>query len=152
VDERGGRELVTDGVEPANGSIAARVHWSDLGLRAKAWRVVHAGWSIAQLACLWQIWVGVLTGRRHRRLWLATAFVGVEGAALVIGQGNCPVGPRQAEWGDPVPFFELVLPPRAAKAAIPILAVVASLGIAGLALRRPGLRLRHPSPAGASTG
>jgi hypothetical protein len=38
-----------------------------------------------------------------------------------------------------VPFFELVLPPRAAKAAVPVLAVVSIAGIAGLILRRPGL-------------
>jgi hypothetical protein len=41
-----------------------------------------------------------------------------------------------------VPFFELVLPPRAAKAAIPILAGATILGFAGLALVRP--RRRRP--------
>ena len=50
----------------------------------------------------------------------------------------------QAEWGDPVPFFELVLPPRAAKAAIPILTAVSLAGIAALILRRPGLVARRP--------
>jgi hypothetical protein len=48
----------------------------------------------------------------------------------------------QAEWGDPVPFFELVLPHRAAKAAVPVLAAVSIVGIVGLALRRPGLVAR----------
>jgi len=38
-----------------------------------------------------------------------------------------------------VPFFELVLPPRAAKAAVPVLALVSLGGIATLILRRPGL-------------
>jgi hypothetical protein len=66
----------------------------------------------------------------------------VEGAALIVGHGDCPVGPMQAEWGDPVPFFELVLPHRAAKAAVPVLAVVSVVGIAALALRRPGLVAR----------
>jgi hypothetical protein len=41
-----------------------------------------------------------------------------------------------------VPFFELVLPPRAAKAAIPVLAVASLSGIAALILRRPGLVAR----------
>jgi hypothetical protein len=66
----------------------------------------------------------------------------VEGAALIVGHGDCPVGPMQAEWGDPVPFFELALPPRAAKAAVPVLAVVSVAGIVALALRRPGLVAR----------
>jgi hypothetical protein len=59
--------------------------------------------------------------------------------ALVIGRGNCPLGPFQARLGDPVPLFELVLPARAAKAAIPILAVVTIAGMAALVLRPPGL-------------
>jgi len=80
--------------------------------------------------------------RRSRRVWAGVALLGVEGAALVVGHGDCPVGPRQTEWGDPVPFFELVLPPRAAKAAVPVLAAVSVSGIAALALRRPGLVTR----------
>jgi hypothetical protein len=97
---------------------------------------------VAQLWCLGDIWVSVLTRRRSRRLWAGVAFLAVEGAALIVGHGDCPVGPMQAEWGDPVPFFELVLPPRAAKAAVPVLAVVSLVGIAALALRRPGLVAR----------
>ena len=116
--------------------------WATLGSRAKAWRVVHAMWSIAQLAGLTWIWRCAAVRRRNGRLWASVAFLLVEGGALVVGRGNCPVGPRQAEWGDPVPFFELVLPPRAAKAAIPLLGVVSFGGIAALVLRRPGLVVR----------
>jgi hypothetical protein len=42
--------------------------------------------------------------------------------------------PLQRRLGDPVPMFELVLPPRAAKAAVPVLAGVALAGCL-LALR-----------------
>ena len=103
---------------------------------------MHASWSVAQLGCLGYIWASALTGRRSRRLWASVAFLSAEGMALVVGRGDCPVGPLQAEWGDPVPFFELVLPPRAAKAAVPVLAVASVAGIAALALRRPGLVAR----------
>lgn len=116
--------------------------WATLGWRARAWRVLHAAWSVAQLWCLSDIWVSVLRRRRSRRLWAGVAFLCVEGAALIVGHGDCPVGPMQAEWGDPVPFFELMLPPRAAKAAVPVLAVVSVVGIVALALRRPGLVAR----------
>jgi hypothetical protein len=75
-------------------------------------------------------------------VWAGVAFLCVEGAALVVGRGDCPVGPVQTEWGDPVPFFELVLPPGPAKAAVPVLAVVAVAGIVTLVLRRPGLVAR----------
>jgi hypothetical protein len=113
--------------------------WAALGGRARAWRVVHATWSVAQLASLGYIWGSAMTGRRSPRLWASVAFLFIEGGALVVGRGNCPVGPLQAEWGDPTPFFELVLPPRAAKAAVPVLAAVSLAGIAALVLRPPGL-------------
>ena len=116
--------------------------WATLGGRARAWRVVHAAWSVAQLGCLGYIWGSAVTGRRSPRLWASVAFLCVEGGALVVGGGDCPVGPLQAEWGDPVPFFELILPPRAAKAAVPLLAAVSLIGIAALVLRRPGLVAR----------
>jgi hypothetical protein len=118
--------------------------WATLGRRARTWRVVHASWSVAQFAGLGYIWFCALTGRRNRRLWSSVAFLLAEGAALVVGHGDCPVGPRQAAWGDPVPFFELVLPPRAAKAAIPGLAAVSGAAVAALVLRRPGLVVRAP--------
>ena len=119
--------------------------WATLSRRARFWRVVHAAWSVAQLGCLGYIWASAVTGRRSPRLWASVAFLFVEGGALVVGRGDCPVGPLQAEWGDPVPFFELILPPRAAKAAVPVLAAVSLAGIAALVLRRPGL-VRRAGP------
>lgn len=92
-----------------------------------------------QLACLSYIWTCVVTRRRTYKAWASVALLLTEGGALVVGHGNCPVGSLQAEWGDPVPFFELILPPRAAKAAIPILFWISLAAIAGLVFRRPGL-------------
>jgi hypothetical protein len=99
--------------------------------------VVHATWSVAQLTALGYVWWSAWRRRRDRRLVGAVVFVLAEGGGLVIGRGHCPVGRLQEAWGDPVPFFELVLPPRAARAAVPILAVVAVAGIAAAALRPP---------------
>ncbi|HEY6058043.1 MAG TPA: hypothetical protein VIV06_08420 [Candidatus Limnocylindrales bacterium] len=126
--------------------------WSTLGRRARTWRVLHASWSVAQLACLAYIWTSAATRRRSAPLWASVAFLLVEGGALIVGRGNCPVGPLQSEWGDPVPFVELVLPPRAAKAAIPILAVVSVAGIAALVLRRPGLVVHAGARGGGGDG
>ncbi len=61
----------------------------------------------------------------------------MEGVGLNIGGGECPMGPFQAQLGDPVPFFELVLPPRAAKAAVPILAGASIAGILAVVIRPP---------------
>jgi hypothetical protein len=111
--------------------------WRDLGWKAKAFRVVHAAWSVAGLASLGYIWACALTRRRDRRLAASVAFLSLEGAGLAIGGGDCPMGEKAEEWGDPVPFFELILPPRAAKAAVPILAGLTIGGFLVLAIRPP---------------
>jgi hypothetical protein len=116
--------------------------WDQLGKRARAWRVVHAGWSVLQLGALGYIWTCAVTGRRDARLWGSVAFLGIEGAGLAIGRGSCPMAGMQRRFGDPVPFFELLLPPRAAKAAVPFLALVSAAGIASVIVRRPGLARR----------
>jgi hypothetical protein len=129
VDRRCGNAPVTE----------RRPGWAGLGFRARAWRVAHGAWSLAQLGGLVHVWRCAIVGRRDGRLWASIAFLVLEGAALALGRGNCPMGRLQITWGDPVPFFELVLPPRAAKAAVPALTAVSLAGIAAIVLRRPGL-------------
>ena len=109
------------------------VTWSELKPAARAFRVAHAAFAVVSLSSLAYVWVSAVTRRRDRLLAGSVAVLSFEAAALVVGRGNCPFGPAQARLGDPVPLFELVLPPRAAKAAIPVLAVVS---VAGLARRR----------------
>jgi len=111
--------------------------WSELGRGAKAFRVAHAAYSVVGLSTLGYIWACVATGRRDRWLGASVAFLLLEGGALVIGRGDCPFGPLQAKLGDPDPLFALVLPPRAAKAAVPVLAVATIAGILGLVIRGP---------------
>jgi len=115
----------------------AAARWSDLGRRARAFRVAHAAFSILQLAALAYVWFCAATRRRDRVLGVSAAALLVEGAALAIGRGDCPFGPLQARLGDPVPLFELILPKRAAKAAIPALFTIAVTGLAGVLLRPP---------------
>lgn len=107
-----------------------------LSRAAGAFRVAHSAIAVVDLAGLTYIWVCALRRRRDRGLYLSAAALLIEGAALVVGRGNCPLGPVQERLGDPVPLFELVLPPRAAKAAVPALAAISLIGLA-LAWARP---------------
>jgi hypothetical protein len=59
----------------------------------------------------------------------------MQGVGMVIGRGNCPLGPLQRRLGDPRPLFELILPRRAAKAVFPVLLAVTLGGVLALALR-----------------
>lgn len=112
----------------------SNVAWSKLPWRARVFRLAHAAWSVVGLSTLAHIWFCAVTGRRDRFLPASVGFLAIEGMALGVGRGDCPLGPFQRELGDPVPFFELVLPPRAAKAAIPILAGLSVVGIATIAV------------------
>jgi hypothetical protein len=138
---RPGRPAYPDERRPNHSSggepITHPAGWATLGTTAKAYRVFHSAWSVAGLASLGWIWACALQRRRDRGLWASIAFLSIEGAGLVAGGGDCPLGPFQASLGDEVPFFELVLPPRAAKAAVPVLAGASVAGFIAVALRPP---------------
>ncbi len=121
-------------------SPAPTITWATLGTKARAWRIAHAAWSVTSMAALGYIWLCAAARRRDRALAASMIWLSLEGIGLAIGRGDCPMGGKQAEWGDPVPFFELLLPPRAAKAAVPVLLVITLGGFAAVALRRPRKR------------
>jgi hypothetical protein len=108
-----------------------------VGRRAVALRAAHVLIALVELGSLGYVWTCALTGRRDLRLRVAVAFLAGEGIGLVVGRGDCPLAPLQQRWGDPVPLFEFVLPPRAAKAAVPILATITVGGLLALLARRP---------------
>jgi hypothetical protein len=100
-----------------------------------AFRAAHTAIALAFLWCIGYIWWCALSRRRGPLLRPAVAALAGEGIVVAVNQGDCPLGPLQDRIGDPVPLFELVLSPRAAKRAIPVLGVVAAAGIALLAAR-----------------
>jgi hypothetical protein len=114
------------------------MQFAELSSGAKALRIAHIAIAGLELCGLGYVWFCALSGRRVRLLGAALATLSVEGVALGIGRGNCPLGPLQKRVGDPGPLFELVLPPRAAKAAIPVFFAIALSGAAILVLRTRG--------------
>ena len=106
---------------------------------ALALRAAHAGVSGVFLSAIGYVWWCALARRRGTLLRTAVTALTVEGIAVTANGGDCPLGCLQERVGDPVPLFELVLSPRAAKLAVPALGAVAGAGIALVALR-------HPSP------
>jgi hypothetical protein len=104
---------------------------------ALAFRAAHGAIAVAFLAAIAYVWWCALTGRRDRRLRLAVTALTTEGALVVGNHGDCPMGPLQARAGDPVPLFELLLAPTAARRAVPALGLLTAAGFVVLALRRP---------------
>jgi hypothetical protein len=111
--------------------------WHDLPPAALAFRAAHIVYGVGGMASFGYLWACALTRRRNRKLALAIGFLALEGAALVVGRGNCPFGALQRRLGDDVPMFELFLSPRAAKAAVPVLAGLSLAGMALVAFRPP---------------
>ena len=103
---------------------------------ALAFRTFHSAIAFEQLFAIAYVWWCALTGRRDRLLGIAAATLVCEGALVAANRGDCPLGPLQERIGDPVPLFELVLPPRAAKRAVPTLGAVAAGGLLLLVRRR----------------
>jgi hypothetical protein len=109
----------------------------ELSPAARAFRALHAVIAAGFLGAIGYVWFCALTGRRDRALNLASAALIAEGAVVAANHGDCPLGPLQDRLHDPVPLFELVLSPRAARRAIPVLGAVAATGILLSAVRRP---------------
>jgi hypothetical protein len=106
-----------------------------LSVAARTFRAVHGLITVAFLPAIVYVWWCALTGRRDRWLRVAVAALVAEGAFVTVNSGDCPLGGLQDRLGDPVPLFELVLSPTAARRAIPILGAVAGAGIVLLACR-----------------
>ena len=115
---------------------------------AWAFRIGHGAIAAGFLGAIAYVWWCGLTGRRDRRLRLAVAALLAEGAFVGANHGDCPLGPLQARLGDPVPLFELVLSPAAARRAVPAFGLITAAGLLLLARPRrsaPG-PLRPPDP------
>jgi hypothetical protein len=102
---------------------------------ARAFRAFHAAITVAFLSAIVHVWRCALTGRRDPWLRVAVVSLVSEGTVVAMNHGDCPLGPLQDRLGDPVPLFELVLSPRAARRAVPVLGLVATIGIVLLAIR-----------------
>lgn len=111
---------------------------------ARAFRCAHAGIAAGFLGAIGYVWWCGLTGRRGPLVRAATSALIAEGALVAANHGDCPLGGLQERLGDPDPLFELVLPPRAARLAVPTLGAVAAGGIA-LTWRDPARAPRRPS-------
>ena len=107
-----------------------------LSRAALVFRVFHAGISVAFLLAIAHVWWCALTGRRGPLLSVAVVALAGEGVLVAANHGDCPLGGLQERLGDPIPLFELVLPPRAARRAVPTLGTITAVGVALLAPRR----------------
>lgn len=106
-----------------------------LSRAALAFRTFHSAIAVEQLLAIVYVWWCALSGRRDRLLRIAVATLIGEGVLVTANRGDCPLGGLQDRLGDPVPLFELVLSPRAAKQAVPTLGAITAMGLVLLVVR-----------------
>src|SRR3712207_2776725 len=106
-----------------------------LSRAALAFRAAHGAIAAEMLLAIAYVWWCALSGRRGRLLHMAAASLIGEGVLVSANGGDCPLGGLQERLGDPVPLFELVLSPRAAKRAVPTLGAITAAGLALLVAR-----------------
>ena len=110
-------------------AILASMAGGRLSPAARAFRAGHGAITVAFLCAIVHVWWCALTGRRDRWLRLAVVTLVAEGAFVTANSGDCPLGPLQERLGDPVPLFELVLSPSAARRAVPTLGLITAAGL-----------------------
>jgi len=96
-------------------------------------RLIHGLLSAFFLSCIGFVYYAAIADAHSRLAIVAALILLGEGAVVALNGGDCPLGTVHRRYGDEKAFFELFLPPRAAKLAIPILGGIAGLGIALLA-------------------
>lgn len=108
-----------------------------LSTAARVFRAVHGFIAVAFLVAIAYVWWCALTGRRDGWLRVAVIALLTERALVSVNRGDCPLGGVQARLGDPVPLFDLVLSPTAARRAVPGLGAVTAAGMLVLWYRAP---------------
>jgi hypothetical protein len=99
-------------------------------------RFVHGLFAVYFMACVIYIYYAAFALKVD--LWLGIAIISlvIEGVLVfVLNGGDCPLIHLQRKLNDPTPFFNLFLPDRVAKKAIPFLTGVMFLGILLLVAR-----------------
>ena len=102
----------------------------ELSRAALAFRAGHTAIAIEQLLAIAYVCWCALTGRCDSLLRIAVATLLIESVLVVANRRDCPWGGLQQRLGDPVPLFELVLSPRAARRAVPTLGAITTAGLA----------------------
>jgi hypothetical protein len=106
-------------------------------------RTVHGVVSLYFLTCLGYVYYAAFARQYDLLLIVALLSLAAEGfIVFVLNKGDCPLIHIQRKLGDDKPFFELFLPPRLAKLAIPFFATLAVFGALLL------VAMPHVAPAG----
>ncbi len=92
-------------------------------------RTLHGVITFVFLSCIFYIYYSGITNKVGFLTYIAIGLIILEGAVVSLNGGNCPLGAVHHKYGDDKAFFELFLPIKVAKKAVPFLGIVAAIGV-----------------------
>ena len=104
-------------------------------MKILAIRIIHGVFTLYFIACLVYLYYAAITSTYD--IFLAVAFVSlaIEGFAVyILNDGNCPLLHIHKAVGDEKTFFELFLPKRFARKAMPMFARLTWVAVGLLAI------------------
>lgn len=99
-------------------------------------RIIHTLFALYFIFCVGYIYYAIFSLAITPVLTMAISSLLLEGfLVFIVNQGNCPLDHLQKKLDDPIPFFNLFLPNRWAKKAIPFFTILTAVGMTALTLR-----------------
>jgi hypothetical protein len=92
-------------------------------------RSIHGLITLYFLSCIGLIYYAGITDQASVWAYLAAASLVIEGIIVSLNHGDCPLGSIHHRVGDDKTFFELFLPKSLAKRSVPVLGIIAMIGI-----------------------
>lgn len=99
-------------------------------------RTIHGLFALYFILCIFCIYYAIFTLSLDIYLGIAISSLVVEGIMVfLLNRGDCPLIHIQRKIGDEIPFFELFLPKKTAKKAVPFFLYITFFGLLILAVR-----------------
>lgn len=99
-------------------------------------RLIHGLFALYFILCLAYLYYAAIFSKIDILLVISVLSLGIEGfVVFAINKGDCPLIYIQRRIGDNTPFFNLLLPAKLAKQAIPTFAKIAWIGVLLVAIR-----------------
>lgn len=99
-------------------------------------RILHGIVALYFITCLIYVYSCIFSHITRVYLPIAVTSMSLEGIfVFILNKGNCPLIHIQRKIGDNIPFFNLVLPNKLAKQAIPIFSVLTLLSFVLLIIK-----------------
>jgi len=98
-------------------------------------RTLHAVFAIFFIFLIGYLYYALIVGRLDWTVWAAVILLIVEGAAMALNGGQCPLAFLHERYGDDKRFFDLWVPPPAMPWVMPALTTLTAVAVLWLVIK-----------------